>query len=119
MNVEDIREFCLSLKGVTEEFPFGDDTLVFKVAGKIFCLANLDGALTINLKNDPGKNIELRETYDSIKPGYYMNKIHWNTVNIEGSLPDILIKNLIEDSYILVIEKLTRREKQILEKPAN
>jgi predicted DNA-binding protein (MmcQ/YjbR family) len=85
MNIEQIREYCLKKKGVTEEFPFDEETLVFKVMGKIFILASLDSIpLQFNLKCDPEKAIELREEYEAVQPGYHMNKRHWNTVIIDG-----------------------------------
>ncbi len=114
MNAEELREYCLSLKGATEDLPFDDETLVFKVAGKMFGLMSLDGQLSLNLKNEPEKNIELREQYSCIKPGYHMSKIHWNTVEIDGSLPDDMVKTLIDESYDLVVMKLTRHEQQLL-----
>ncbi|TNF41265.1 MAG: MmcQ/YjbR family DNA-binding protein [Bacteroidetes bacterium] len=114
MNIEELRTYCLSLKGVTEDFPFDESTLVFKVAGKMFCLTDLEGPLSINVKNEPEKNIELREEYQAIKPGYHMSKIHWNTVEIDGSIPDDFIKNLIDESYDLVVMKLNRQEQQKL-----
>ena len=80
MDIESLREYCISKKNATESFPFGDDTLVFKTNGKIFALVNLDGNLSINLKCDPAFAIELRERYPSVTPGYHMNKKHWNTV---------------------------------------
>ena len=112
MNIEELREYCLSLKGVKEDFPFDETTLVFKVADKIFCLTDLEGPLSVNLKNDPERNIELREEYSAIKPGYHMNKKHWNTVEIDGSLSDDMIKNLIDDSYDLVVMALPRKKQQ-------
>jgi predicted DNA-binding protein (MmcQ/YjbR family) len=114
MNIEELRTYCLSLKGVTEDFPFDESTLVFKVVGKMFCLTNLDGDFTVNLKNDPEKNIELREEFPAIKPGYHMSKIHWNTIEIDGSIADDVIKNLIDESYDLVVLKLTKLEQQML-----
>ena len=102
MNIETIREYCISKKGVTEGFPFGEDTLVFKKGGKIFALANLDGDLSLNLKCDPDYAIELREKYPSVTPGYHMNKKHWNTVNIDGSVPDKEILSWIDHSYNLI-----------------
>jgi predicted DNA-binding protein (MmcQ/YjbR family) len=105
MNIESIREYCLSKKYVTECMPFGDDTLVYKVSGKIFILANLDGDLTINLKCDPAFALELRERYTSVIPGYHMNKKHWNTVMIDGSIPDREIFEWIDHSYDLVRNK--------------
>ena len=110
MNIEELRAYCLSLKGVTEDFPFDENTLVFKVVGKMFCLTDLEGDFTINVKNEPEKNIELREEYQAIKPGYHMNKAHWNTIEINGSIPDDVIKNLIDESYDLVVMKLTKQE---------
>jgi len=114
MNIEELRAYCLSLKGVTEDFPFDESTLVFKVVGKIFCLTDLEGDFSINVKNEPEKNIELREEYPAIKPGYHMSKIHWNTIEIDGSIPDDFIKNLIDESYDLVVMKLTKQEQQKL-----
>jgi predicted DNA-binding protein (MmcQ/YjbR family) len=102
MNIEIIRDYCISKKGVTESLPFGDDTLVFKRAGKIFVLANLDGDLSINLKCDPAFALELREKYASVIPGYHMNKKHWNTVLVDGSIPDKEILEWIDQSYDLV-----------------
>lgn len=110
MNIEELREYCLTLKGVTEEFPFGESVLVFKVAGKMFCLTDLESKLSIAVKNDPERNIELREEFSAIKPGYHMNKKHWNTVEIDGTISDDMLKNLIDESYDLVVMKLTRKE---------
>jgi predicted DNA-binding protein (MmcQ/YjbR family) len=85
MNIEEVRNFCLKLNGTEEDYPFGENTLVFKVGGKIFALTSLDSIpLQINLKCDPEKAVELRETYDSVIPGYHMNKRHWNTVILDG-----------------------------------
>ena len=80
MDIESLREYCISKKNVTESFPFGDDTLVFKTDGKIFALVNLEGDLSINLKCEPAFAMELRERYTSVTPGYHMNKKHWNTI---------------------------------------
>jgi predicted DNA-binding protein (MmcQ/YjbR family) len=102
MNIEIIRDYCIKKPGVTEGFPFGEDTLVFKVNGKIFALANLDGELTINLKCDPSLALELREKYSSVIPGYHMNKKHWNTVLIDGTIPDKEIFSWIDHSYNLI-----------------
>lgn len=106
MNIEIIREYCLSKKGVTEDFPFDEVTLVFKVGGKMFALTSLEGDFSINLKCDPEKAIELRETYSAVLPGYHMSKIHWNTVLIDGTLPPSLIFEWIDHSYNLVFQKL-------------
>lgn len=99
MNVESIREYCIKKKNVTESFPFGDDTLVFKTGGKIFALVNLDGELSINLKCEPSLALELRERYPSVTPGYHMNKKHWNTINLDGTIPDNEIFSWIDHSY--------------------
>lgn len=114
MNIEELREYCLSLKGVTEDFPFDETTLVFKVAGKMFCLTDLEDKFSLALKNHPEKNIELREEFTAVKPGYHMSKKHWNTIEIDGSMHDNLLKDLIDESYDLVVMKLTRIEKQKL-----
>jgi predicted DNA-binding protein (MmcQ/YjbR family) len=103
MDVESLREYCISKKGVTESFPFGDDTLVFKAGGKIFALVNLEGNLSMNLKCDPSYAIELRERYHSVFPGYHMNKKHWNTVIVDGTIPDKEIFSWIDHSYNLVV----------------
>lgn len=99
MDIESLREYCISKKNVTESFPFGDDTLVFKRSGKIFALVNLDGDLSINLKCEPALAIELRERYSSVIPGYHMNKTHWNTINLDGTVPDKEIFAWIDHSY--------------------
>ncbi len=99
MNIESIREHCISRKNVTESFPFGDDTLVFKTDGKIFALVNLSGDLSINLKCEPSLALDLRERYPAVTPGYHMNKKHWNTVVIDGSVPDKEIFAWIDHSY--------------------
>jgi predicted DNA-binding protein (MmcQ/YjbR family) len=102
MDIITLREYCLSKDEVTEGFPFGEDTLVFKVKGKIFALANLGGDLSVNLKCDPAYALELREKYPSVTPGYHMNKKHWNTVIIDGSIPDKEVLLWIDHSYNLV-----------------
>jgi len=102
MNIEDVRAYCLKKPEVSEGFPFGDDTLVFKVKGKIFVLANLDGDLSLNLKCDPAMALELRERYSSVIPGYHMNKKHWNTVYLNGTIPDKEVLSWIDNSYKLV-----------------
>jgi predicted DNA-binding protein (MmcQ/YjbR family) len=116
MNIEEFREYCLKKKGVTESFPFGENTLVFKVMGKMFALTGLNGDFSINLKCEPEKAIELREHYSSVLPGYHMNKKHWNTVLIDGTIDDELIRDWIDHSYQLVIESLSLKLKSALEK---
>ncbi|PKP48825.1 MAG: MmcQ-like protein [Bacteroidetes bacterium HGW-Bacteroidetes-11] len=105
MNIEELRYFCLSLPGVSEHFPFDETTLVFKVNNKMFALTDLEGPLSVNLKCDPELSIELREQYPAVKPGYHMNKKHWNTVEIDGSISDTILKQWIEMSYGLIAKK--------------
>ena len=102
MNIELLHNYCISKPNVTEGFPFGEDTLVFKVGGRIFALANLDGEPSANLKCDPALAIELREKYSSVSPGYHMNKKHWNTILLDGSIPDTELLKWIDHSYDLV-----------------
>lgn len=116
MNIETLREYCLSKAGVEEGFPFGEDTLVFKVAGKIFLLTGLAAnPLQFNAKCNPDKAIELREQYDAIQPGYHMNKKHWNTITADGSLSNTLLKEIINDSYNLVVQSLSKSVRSDLE----
>lgn len=111
MNIEQIREYCLKKRGVTEEFPFDEETLVFKVMGKIFLLASLESIpLQINLKCDPEKAIEIREEYEAVQPGYHMNKKHWNTIIIDGSVTVRKIFEWIDDSYNLVVTGLRKSD---------
>ena len=115
MNIEQIREHCLKKEAVTEEFPFDDETLVFKVAGKIFLLASLESIpLQINLKCEPEKAVELREEYESVQPGYHMNKNHWNTVIIDGTVPTHQLIEWIDESYLLVVAGLSKNARKIL-----
>jgi len=105
MNIETLRDYCISKLNATESFPFGEDTLVFKVNGKIFALVNLDGDLSINLKCDPAFALELRERFSSVTPGYHMNKKHWNTVLFDGSVPDKEVFSWIDHSYNIIVGK--------------
>lgn len=115
MDIETLRQYCLAKNAVTEEFPFGNDTLVFKVKGKIFLLAGLDNhPLQFNVKADPDKAIELRDQYDAIQPGYHMNKKHWNTVIADGSLSYALLKEMIDDSYNLVTQSLPKKDREAM-----
>lgn len=111
MNIEEFRDYCLSKKGVEETFPFGEETLVFKVMGKMFALTGLDThPATANLKCDPERAIQLREEYDGlIRPGYHMSKVHWNTVELERMIPQNLLLELIDHSYNLVVNSLTKK----------
>jgi len=103
MNIEEIREYALSLGDVSEGFPFGNDTLVFKVGNKIFLLASLTSeVLQFNVKCNPEYAVELREQYSSVLPGYHMNKKHWNTIIVDGTLTAKQLKEFIRDSYLLV-----------------
>ena len=112
MNIEEFREYCIAQKGVSEELPFGPDTLVYKVMGKMFALTGLDSEIfTVNLKCNPNRAIELREEFDYIVPGYHMSKIHWNTVNAEYC-PTKQLKELIDHSYDLVLSGLTKKQKE-------
>lgn len=108
MNIESLRNYCIGKKGVTESFPFDKNTLVFKVKGKIFALANINEFDSINLKCAPSKAIDLRAEFQSIQPGYHMNKNHWNTVYCHAELSNQQIKKLIDDSYQLVVEQLPK-----------
>jgi predicted DNA-binding protein (MmcQ/YjbR family) len=114
MNVESIREYCLSKPEVTESLPFGDDTVVFKVLNKMFVLMNLDGELSVNLKCDPDKAFELREIHSSVRPGYHMNKKYWNTVMVDDSVSDELLKEWIDHSYAEVVKGLPKVKQKIL-----
>jgi len=110
MNVEEIREYCIKKKAVTESFPFGGDTLVFKVLGKMFLLVAIDSnPLQFNAKCLPDKAIELRETYSYVLPGYHMNKANWNTILCDGSVNKKLIFSWIDDSYNLIVEGLPKK----------
>ena len=106
MDIESLREYCLAKPAVEESFPFGETTLVFKVKGKIFLLTGLESpVLEFNVKCDPEKAIEWREQYAAVQPGYHMNKKHWNTVIVDGSLSRKLLKEQIDHSYDLVYKK--------------
>jgi len=113
MNLEFYYQYCLSKKGVTDHFPFDEDTLVFKVGGKMFALASLSawekGNPNVNLKCDPERAEELRAEYDDIKPGYHMSKVHWNTISVNRDVPDSFLKELIDHSYALVFKSLTKK----------
>ena len=112
-NIQSFYEYCLAKKGVTEHFPFDEDTLVFKVGGKMFALSSLTqwekGEPSINLKCDPEKAVELRAQYDGINAGYHMSKIHWNTVDVNSDVEPKLLKELIDHSYDLVFKSLTKK----------
>ena len=111
MNIEAFRDYCLAKPGVSEETPFGPDTLVFKVGGKIFALTDIETFASVNLKCDPIRAIQLREDYEAIKPGYHMNKKHWNTVMVNSQVPHPLFIELVDHSYNLVYAGLSKFEK--------
>jgi predicted DNA-binding protein (MmcQ/YjbR family) len=120
MDIEQIRSYCLSKKGTTEDFPFNQDTLVFRVLGKMFALASLKrweyGEAAINLKADPDYSEELRTEYDSIRPGYHMSKKHWNTLYLyKGEFKPELIKKLIDHSYDMVVKGMTKKMQDSLQ----
>jgi predicted DNA-binding protein (MmcQ/YjbR family) len=111
VDLETFRSHCLSLKGVTEEFPFDKDTLVFKVKGRMFALTDINLFESINLKCDPEKAVELRDRFPAVLPGYHMNKKHWNTILMNGSVPDRLVLDWVSHSYELVVENLSASDK--------
>mgnify|MGYP001208023075 CR=1 FL=1 len=115
MNIDEFQKYCEAKKGVEATLPFGPDTLVYKVMGKMFALTGLDEVeiFKVNLKCDPEKSIELRERYEEITPGWHMNKLHWNTVIFDGSLSNSLLKELIDHSYELVLKSLSKKDRAI------
>lgn len=114
MDLESIRTFCLEKKAVTEGFPFGEEFLVFKVAGKMFLLLDLSEGETMNVKCDPELAQELRADYEEVQPGYHMNKTHWNTVYLKGRLNDLQICEMINHSYELVVASLSKAQQLLL-----
>lgn len=109
MNIESYRDYCLAKKGVTEGFPFDQKVLVFKVMGKMFALTDVDEFQSVNLKCDPERALELRETFQGINAGYHMSKKHWNTIDNNSDVPDDLFYELIDHSYDLVVKSLTKK----------
>lgn len=118
MNIEQLYEFCLSKKAVTEHFPFDEDTLVFKVGGKMFCLTSLkdweNGTPSLNLKCDPERALELRAEFDAVTAGYHMSKVHWNTVAFHSDLDDKIMRELINHSYELVFNSLPKKIRDLI-----
>ncbi|THD69068.1 MmcQ/YjbR family DNA-binding protein [Robertkochia marina] len=116
MYIDQLRDHCLNKKGVTESFPFDEHTLVFKVMGKMFALIPLEkweaGEQSVNLKCDPERSIELRETYAGVSPGFHMDKLHWNTVRCDVDVPPSLILELSDHSYELVVAKFPKKLKE-------
>lgn len=109
MNIETLREYCIVKPGVTEGFPFGEDTLVFKVGGKMFLLIGLSEGDRFNVKCDPELAVELREQHNEVQPGYHMNKTHWNTVHMDGNLTEMQLRDMIDHSYDLVLNSLPKK----------
>ena len=110
MHLDALRDHCLARPGATEDLPFGPDTLVFKVGGKMFALAGLERMPpSVNLKCDPERAVELREAYADVAPGWHMNKTHWNTVGLRGDVPDEVVRELVDHSYALVVASLPAR----------
>src|SRR5437868_8521727 len=115
MDLPDFREYCLTKAGATEGTPFGETVLVFKVAGKMFALVSLDEVpATANLKCDPDLALELRDRYEQVRPGYHMNKKHWNTVEIDRGVPQAELRKMIEHSYDLVVRALSKAQRDQL-----
>lgn len=115
MNIEDYRTHCISKPGVSEGFPFDEKVLVFKVMGKMFALCDVDDFVSFNVKCDPEYAQELRATYDAVQPGFHMNKSHWNTVVLDGSIPDNELYQWIDDSYDLIVASLPKKLKAELD----
>jgi predicted DNA-binding protein (MmcQ/YjbR family) len=115
MDAGELRAWCLRQPGATEEFPFGPEHSVFKVAGKMFALSALGRTpLEVSVKCEPELAVGLRDSYRAIRPGYHLNKRHWNTLTLDGGLPDQLVRDLIEDSYALIVTALPRRVRERL-----
>lgn len=114
MNIESFRNYCMDKKSVTEDFPFDGETLTFKVAGKIFAITHVDTFESINLKCHPELAIERRERYAAVKPGYHMSKKHWNTIMIDGSIPDDVLYSWIDESYDLVVRGLSLKVRSMM-----
>lgn len=116
MDLAAFREYCLAKKNATEGTPFGETVVVFKVVGKMFALASLDEIpTTVNLKCDPDLALELRDRYEQVRPGYHMNKKHWNTVELEAGIPDAEVRKMIDHSYELVVRSLPKAARKKLE----
>src|SRR5438046_8021455 len=118
MDLEEFREYCLAKGGATESMPFGEGVLVFKVAGKMFALAALDEIpATVNLKCDPDVALELRDRYEQVRPGYHMNKKHWNTVQISSGVPEAELRKMIDYPYDRILTSLPNAAKAHLPGP--
>lgn len=113
---DEIRIYCLKKPDTSESFPFDEVSPVYKVVYKIFCIVSIDLPLSVNLKCDPERAVDLRERYSAITPGWHMNKTHWNTVYLQQGLPDSLIRELIDHSYDLIVSKLKKSDRERLKK---
>lgn len=116
MDIEFLREYCLSKPEVTEGTPFGPDTLVLKVCNKMFCLFSINEFKSVNLKCDPERAIELRAEYAGIRPGYHMSKVHWNTIDFDTDVNDKMVLELVDHSYNQVVKTLPKKERERLQK---
>ena len=117
MNIESLRGYCMSKEDAEETFPFGIETLIYKVSGKAFLIAGIENKpVKFNVKCEPAKAIELREQYPCVLPGWHMNKKHWNTITVDGSVNEKLLRTWIDDSYELVVNSLPQKEKDKLNK---
>lgn len=115
MNPEELMQYCQAKAGVSEDFPFDNNTLVFRVGGKIFALVGLEKYQFINLKCEPERAVELREKHSGIRPGYHMSKVHWNSVDLDGNIPVKLLQELIDHSYDLVFSSLSKKAQRQIE----
>ena len=113
MDVEELRVFCLSLPNTSEDMPFDDDVLVFRVHGKIFALASVSKNDSVNLKCNPERAIDLREEFQAVQPGYHMNKKHWNTVFFNQDLSDVELRKLVQHSYDLIFSALPKKLREL------
>lgn len=114
MNIEDLRQYCLTKKGATESFPFDETTLVFKVMNKMFAVTDLEDDLAVVIKSDPEKIVAMREQYPAVQPARYFDKRHWTLVRIDGSIDPSLIRQWIDDSYGLIVSKLPKKDQKTL-----
>lgn len=114
MKLDAFTKYCLSKKAVTKDFPFGEETICLRVAGKIFAITSYNIPLKVNLKCDPEEAIDLRERYDEVQPGYHMNKKHWNTVDFEGRISDNELKKMVDNSYELIVASLSKKQRELL-----
>ncbi len=120
MDIKQLQSYLLAKPATTEETPFGPENLVYKVMGKMYALVPLDATpLTISLKCEPGQALFLRDVYPAVRPGYHMNKMHWNTVTLDGSIPEAEVWGMIDDSYALVVAGLKKAERAALESPSH